>query len=277
MSHMKKSMIMLALLSGVLASCSSAPSGPNAPTPAPADGAGVTTTRPATLILDDGSRQTVTGIVRDGMLLIEDDIIVSENVGALNSQGTYVVDTRLRWTGNTIPYTFASNVPQTIRDRVQQAASYIGSKTNMKVVPRTTQANYVEFTYNTGTSCASSLGRVGGRQTITLADRCSAGTIVHELGHTMGLFHEQTRPDRDRYVSIQWQYIADDWKSQYQIRSGSAGYGPYDYDSIMHYSAYSNGNLVIKPLDPAVDPSRMGQRSGYSPTDIKTINAMYPL
>ncbi|MCY1703616.1 M12 family metallopeptidase [Deinococcus sp. SL84] len=271
---MKKSMVMLALLSGVLASCSSAP---GTAAPAPADGAGVTATRPTTLIMDDGSRQTVTGIVRDGMLLIEDDIIVSENVGALEGQGTYVVDTRLRWTGNTIPYVFASNVPQAIRDRVRAAASYVGSQTNVDVVPRTNQANYVEFTYNTGTSCASALGKVGGRQTITLADRCSTGSIVHELGHTMGLFHEQTRPDRDRYVSIQWQYIADDWKSQYQIRSGSAGYGSYDYDSIMHYPAYSNGNLVIKPLDPSVDPARMGQRSSYSTTDIRTINAMYPL
>ncbi|MDO4264691.1 MAG: metallopeptidase, partial [Deinococcus sp.] len=152
---MKKSMVLLALLSGVLASCSTAPTAPTASgAAAQAPTAGAAATRPATLIMDDGTQQTVTGIVRDGMLLIEDDIIVSENVSAVQSQGTYVVDTRLRWPNNTIPYVFASNVPQAIRDRVKAAASYVGSQTNVDVVPRTTQANYVEFTYNTGTSCA---------------------------------------------------------------------------------------------------------------------------
>ena len=38
----------------------------------------------------------------------------------------------------------------------------IRSTTNVIVTPRTTQSNYVEITCNTGTSCASSLGMVGG-------------------------------------------------------------------------------------------------------------------
>ncbi|WP_234009023.1 M12 family metallopeptidase [Deinococcus sp. NW-56] len=233
-------------------------------------------TRQVTLIMEDGSRQTVTGFVRAGMLLLEDDILLADDVSKVSPQGTYVVDTRYRWTGRTIPYAFASNVPQAVRDRVTQAAANIRATTNVVVTPRTTQSNYVQITYNTGTSCASSLGMVGGAQTLTLADRCSVGTIMHEFGHAMGLFHEQTRPDRDQYVAIQWQNIPADWQSQYQIRSGSRGYGAYDFDSIMHYPAYFDGKLAIKPLNSSIDLNRMGQRGGYSSTDVSTINALYP-
>ncbi|CAM4414640.1 M12 family metallopeptidase [Deinococcus marmoris] len=233
--------------------------------------------RPVTMILPDGTTQQVTGFVKDGYVMVEDDIIVAE-AGQLTQQGTYVVDTRYRWSGRTVPYTFASNVPQAIRDRVAQAASTIRATTNTVVTPRTSSAqrDYVQITYNTGTSCASGLGKTGGRQTITLADRCSTGSIIHEFGHTLGLFHEQTRPDRDQYVEIVWANIPADWQSQYQIRSGSAGYGTYDFDSIMHYPAYFDGKLAIRPLNSSVNLSRMGQRNGYSSTDVSTLNAMYP-
>ncbi|GGL73946.1 hypothetical protein GCM10010840_10040 [Deinococcus aerolatus] len=261
--------VLLSLALG-LSACSPSPV-PDGASQAKAD------SRSVTMILPDGSRQQVTGFVKDGYVMIEDDIIVAE-AGQLTQQGTYVVDTRYRWAGRTVPYTFASNVPQAIRDRVVQAASTIGATTNTIVTPRTStkQRDYVQITYNTGTSCASGLGMTGGRQTITLADRCSTGSIIHEFGHTLGLFHEQTRPDRDQYVEIVWANIPADWQSQYEIRSGSAGYGAYDFDSIMHYPAYFDGKLAIRPLDASVDLNRMGQRNGYSPTDVNTLNAMYP-
>ncbi|SMB91225.1 M12 family metallopeptidase [Deinococcus hopiensis] len=275
---MRRTLPLLTLLSAVLASCSTAPQEAVGSVTGPNGGmsAARPDTRSVTLILEDGSRQTVTAFVRDGMLLLEDDIIAADDVNALGPQGTYVVDTRYRWTGRTIPYTFASTVPQAVRDRVNQAAANIRNTTNVVVTPRTSQANYVQITYNTGTECSSSLGMVGGRQTLTLADRCTVGSIMHEFGHAMGLFHEQTRPDRDSYVAIQWNNIPADWQSQYQIRSGSKGYGPYDFDSIMHYPAYFNGKLAIKPLNSAIDLNRMGQRNGYSTTDKSTINFMYP-
>lgn len=262
------------LLSLLLAACSTSQPSPQQ------DGPSARTapnTRPATLILPDGTRQQVTGFEQDGYLMLEDDIILAD-LSSVTPQGTYVVDTRYRWTGRTIPYTFAANVPQAIRDRVAAAASTIRSTTNVVVTPRTStpQRNYVEITYNTGTSCASSLGMVGGKQTITLADRCTTGTIIHEFGHAMGLFHEQTRPDRDKHVQIVWANIPADWQSQYQIRSGSAGYGAYDFDSIMHYPAFFDGKIAIQPLSSSVDLNRMGQRNGFSTTDRSTVNAMYP-
>jgi len=35
----------------------------------------------------------------------------------------------------------------------------------------------------------------------------TTGGIQHELLHVLGLFHEQSRPDRDEYVIVLWDNI----------------------------------------------------------------------
>lgn len=64
---------------------------------------------------------------------------------------------------------------------------------------------------------------------------------MHELGHAIGLFHEQTRTDRDNYVSIIKENVIDRLFYNFEKRTSKAMnlYGvPYDYRSIMHYGAY---------------------------------------
>ncbi|KHJ80622.1 astacin, partial [Oesophagostomum dentatum] len=64
------------------------------------------------------------------------------------------------------------------------------------------------------------------------------GTIVHELLHVIGLWHEHMREDRDQYIRINDQNIQKGYESQFRIlpTSEAVTYGvPYDYLSIMHY------------------------------------------
>jgi hypothetical protein len=62
--------------------------------------------------------------------------------------------------------------------------------------------------------------------------------VIHELGHAIGFQHEQTRPDRNRYVTIVQDNIPPRYRTNFQ-RFGSEVVDSlnveYDYNSVMHY------------------------------------------
>ena len=56
---------------------------------------------------------------------------------------------------------------------------------------------------------------------------------LHETGHALGLFHEQDRPDRDKYVDIVRENLMDNSKDVYRIQRNINTWGvPYDYRSL---------------------------------------------
>jgi hypothetical protein len=75
--------------------------------------------------------------------------------------------------------------------------------------PRTNQNYYIRIRSLTG--CYSNVGKntYAGAQVVSLqAPGCIyVGTIAHEFIHALGFWHEQSRPDRDNYVTIYYQNI----------------------------------------------------------------------
>jgi len=66
------------------------------------------------------------------------------------------------------------------------------------------------------------------------------GTIAHEVGHAVGFWHEQSRPDRDVYVVVHRGNISDGKLYNFQTRTWAEIVTlnvPYDLGSSMHYGA----------------------------------------
>jgi hypothetical protein len=151
----------------------------------------------------------------------------------------------------------------------------------IQLVPYTNQTDYVNFDFdpnNFSGSCEAYEGRVGGEQTVGGSGTCTVATILHEMGHTVGVWHEQTRPDRDTYVNVNYGAVIKASRGNFdQPLDNDQELTPYDYASVMEYPAFSfsrNGEPCIESI-PAGIP--LSNPNGYSAADIDGVDRLYGL
>jgi Astacin (Peptidase family M12A)/Domain of unknown function DUF11 len=178
-----------------------------------------------------------------------------------------------------IPYTIESG-----SSNLTTAISYVNSTLTgiIQFVPQTTETNYVTFDLNPNDfsgSCETSVGMIGGQQFVTGSADCTVSTLVHEMGHVIGLLHEHQRPDRDSYVvfnpaNSDKPFIAGNFDF---FTNGYQPVGLYDYASVMHYLPFNftkNNLPVLESIPPGIP---LGNTVGYTPGDVDTIARLYGL
>jgi len=225
----------------------------------------------------------------DGELfeLFEGDMIRTKKLEMeVSDMKTHKHDNRLsdtinsgQWSNGVVPYKFNAEFSDKGKSIIAIAMKLFQDNTCLNFRPRTdTDANYLEFV--NGTGCSSMVGRQGGRQQLSLGEGClEVGIAVHEIMHSLGFFHEQSRRDRDKYIKINWSNVNRPmWYNFQKYRFGetSSSGAPYDKHSIMHYGNYAfsiDGEKTI--VSKSGGSESVGQQDGLSALDLKQINKYY--
>ncbi|XP_015214709.1 hatching enzyme 1.2-like isoform X2 [Lepisosteus oculatus] len=175
-----------------------------------------------------------------------------------------------------VPYNMSSDYNEIDRMIIESGMESISNSTCIRFVPWTHQRNYLNIQPMSG--CWSFLGVHGGAQTLSLQNPgCMwAGVATHELMHALGFLHEQSRADRDKYITILWGNIWKDRVSNFERYKTNNMDSPYDYSSIMHFGKYAYSEdgdpTILAKSNPAI---QIGQRFGPSAVDIMKINKLY--
>ena len=234
----------------------------------------------------------------DGKYFFADDVIISPEqfnyLKKLSVSGTATVERSTiaksfarTWPNGVIYYripdqgSLDNQAYEMFKRNLDIAFNMISSRTNIEFVERTNQAEYLHFQNSTGNN--SPLGWRGEeayngslRNTINIYNYNIPAIIAHEIMHSMGIMHEQCRPDRDQYIIVNTNRANQRALINFNIDPTMAGYGDFDFGSVMMYG----------PADFAIDPrfpvmTRLDgslftkQRDNLSDGDYAGINHLY--
>ncbi len=236
----------------------------------------------------------VTYVVKNGKAIFQGDIILNkvdpidpqrpQSSFGINSLG--ITYSQYLWprVGNQyqIPYIITSGSGN-LANLNSAIAQFNSTFANIKFVARTAQTDYVNFNFDANDNsaqCEATIGRAGGEQQVGGSggsiNPCTITTILHEMGHTVGLWHEQTRADRNTYIAVNYgNVIKGSFYNYDQISDNAQQNTLFDYASIMEYPAFSfsrNGAPVIESI-PAGIP--LSNPTGYTAADIDGVRRLY--
>lgn len=182
-----------------------------------------------------------------------------------------------KWPGGRIPFVLDERLHHP--DKVLEAIEYLNLMTHVKFIKKANQKDYVLITPG-DQDCYSYAGKIGGEQEIFLTSHCGVKEILHEMMHTLGFMHEQTREDRDQYVEVLWDNIDEINHLQFKkIPNDFLGLTgrPFDFESIMLYDSYVFARSRQEPAMLTSSGDIIPESNALlSQEDIERVNLAYP-
>jgi len=199
-----------------------------------------------------------------------------------------IQNSRRRWTNGIVYYDWLGGKwAQDRLDMLSAAFRMIEKHTCIKFVKRTNESNFINI--ENGGICASQVGMAGGYQRVSLMNQNENGgtcwtptTVIHELLHAIGLWHEHMRYDRDEFLTIREDNMINGAQVQFNMVLPNASYTygvDYNYKSVMHYGAWhfsGNGEPTMIPKKAGVTVEDVGTGEMWDfESDWEKIRRMY--
>lgn len=219
----------------------------------------------------------------DSTYFLGDMLFSKEQIESFSSEtkAAFRTETSARWSG-IVKYYISPGFTATAENAIHSGISMV----ERAVTSITFQESFSKLSSNginfiaTSATNNSPVGKQSVNNINLQSNLYIGGVAAHEILHSLGYFHEQSRTDRDSYIIINNSNIESDKKHNFQTFSqqgyNGKNFGAYDYQSIMHYGSWDFAKDTSIPTITKLDGSCFdSQRTYLTNGDLAALDRLY--
>lgn len=217
--------------------------------------------------------------VQDGDVMLSDDVMaypdqilsikrmnssealdILQKLAASETADKPHVEIARLWNTRQLLYRVDPTMPEAQRGAVTAAIAEWNAKSRFRFVPVKQGQSPMVVLGPTAKGCRANLGMPSpgqGPAKVHLGSTCDKQSVIHELGHIIGMQHEHQRSTRDRNLTVRQdtlEHIRTAFPNLYQsvlfnlqrVEGNLGDPFPFDYQSAMLYGSYPRNNAELE-------------------------------